>query len=79
MCLCYFRANHPWEHQFADPIWIFVSSALWEDNPDIHDYIFHQIRVAVVPYNDHAFRVIDFDSYGSKDELLTELGKIAQA
>ena len=41
--------------------------------------IFHQIRVAVVPYNDHAFRVIDFDSYGSKDELLTELGKIAQA
>ena len=39
-------------------------------------FIFHQIRVAVVPYNDHAFRVIDFDSYGSKDELLTELGKI---
>ena len=42
-------------------------------------FIFHQIRVAVVPYNDHAFRVIDFDSYGSKDELLTELGKITQA
>ncbi|XP_067947350.1 uncharacterized protein [Watersipora subatra] len=37
---------------------------------------YDRIRVAVIPYNDDVFRVIDFDSYGSKDELLTELGKL---
>lgn len=30
--------------------------------------------MAIVPYNDDVFRVVDFDSYGSKDELLSELG-----
>lgn len=32
--------------------------------------------MAVIPYNDGVFRVIDFDSYGTKQELLDELGKI---
>lgn len=31
--------------------------------------------MAVVPYNDDVFGIIDFDNYGSKDELLAELGK----
>ncbi|KAF6037373.1 hypothetical protein EB796_004318 [Bugula neritina] len=37
------------------------------------DIAYDKVRVAIVPYNDDVFRVVDFDSYGSKDELLSEL------